>query len=627
MSFIQEKQNNDTKILSPSKLSELDRICSSYMDFQNPKFVVIDGLYYASLIVIHYNHEMEGLFLNQILALDMDIQISMYYDKQNSYDVIKELTYHIGNTGASIKTSAENQQDIEIMGSAFHDAKYIRKQLQVGEEDLFYLTLYIGTYAKTSEELEQNLQRIESVALSIGLTTLRANYRQESALKAVLPFLSNDSHIKKIASRNVLSSGLVSTYPFVSNELFDKDGVLLGINSFDSSIILFDRFNTEKYKNANMFVIGTSGSGKSYFIKLMINRNRFLNIQQFIIDPDREYICLCENLGGTILKLGTNQRINVFDIRKTSLEDGESFLRNKISKLNIFFSLLFDGLSNEEKSLLEEKIIQCYAQKGITEKNESLYVEDTSSKILNRLRFKNFNEMPKLEDLYRLLLKDKKLKKYATILKSYITGSMSFLNGETNVDVSNPLILVDVHDISEKEMPIVMFVVTDFLWDRIKVNRGEKKVIYLDEVWKMIQKNEATADFVFKMFKTIRKYGGAATAITQDISDFFLLEDGKYGRGILNNSSMKCMFQLEENDIHILKDIIHLSEEEMYRLVNMPRGTAIMHAGKNILMMDVIASSKEHALINTDAIHKESKMEDERNEKDYNGVRKSDVKL
>ena len=334
----------------------------------------------------------------------------------------------------------------------------------------------------------------------------------------------------------------------------------------------------------------------------MINRNRFLNIKQLVIDPDREYLKLCEKLDGTIIKFGATQIINVFDIRETSLEEGESFLRNKISKLNIFFSLIFDGINDEESSLLEEKLIECYAQKGIFEDNNSLYEIDDKSKILNKLKFKSQDKMPILGDLFKLLKEDKKLKKYATILKPYVSGSMKYLNNHTNVKSNNKLVIVDIHDVSEKEIPVVMFIVTDFFWDVIKADRSKKKILYLDEVWKMINKNEYTADFVFKLFKTIRKYGGAATAITQDISDFFMLEDGKYGKGILNNSSIKCMFQMEENDINILEKVINLSEEERYRLISMPRGTAIIHASHNSLMVDVIASEKEHKFINTDLV-------------------------
>ena len=148
-----------------------------------------------------------------------------------------------------------------------------------------------------------------------------------------------------------------------------------------------------------------------------------------------------------------------------------------------------------------------------------------------------------------------------------------------------------------------MFIITDYFWDLIKNDRSEKKILYLDEVWKMINKNEYTADFVFNLFKTIRKYGGGATAITQDISDFFMLENGKYGKGILNNSAVKVMFQLEETDIETLEKTINISQDEKYRLINLKRGTSIIHAGRNALMVDIIASPKEHEYITTNYIN------------------------
>ncbi len=597
--------NNDTNTnnhIISNKVEISDKICSSFVDFSNPKYACIDGIYFGALLVINYQREMEKLFLDRIMSLDVDAQITLYYDKQNSYEVIKELTYSIGNTGATIKTTNENQQDMEVIGSLYGDAKYIRKQLQLGDDDLFYLSFYIGVYSSTIEDLEKDLQRVESVAVSTGLTVVRGNFRQEDSLKSLLPYMQETDSTKEIMARNVLTNGLVATYPFITNELFDKDGILIGTNSFDSSLIMIDRFDTKKYKNANMFVVGTSGSGKSYFIKIMINRNRLLNIPQFVIDPDREYTRICEKLNGSLINFGSSQVINVFDIRNTLLEEGESYLINKISKLNIFFSMIFENMNEEDKANLEDIIIQLYKEKGITEDNNSLFEQDEKSKILRKTKFKSSILMPKMDELYNLLKSNKKMKKYATILKPYVLGSLKYLNNYTNVNVDNKLVVIDIHDISDKEMPIVMFIITDYFWDIIKQDRSKKKILYLDEVWKMINKNEYTADFVFKLFKTIRKFGGGATAITQDVSDFFMLEDGKYGKGILNNSAVKCMFQLEETDIDTLEKAVNISQDEKYRLINLKRGTTIIHAGRNAFMVDVVSSPKEHEYITTNYI-------------------------
>lgn len=275
-------------------------------------------------------------------------------------------------------------------------------------------------------------------------------------------------------------------------------------------------------------------------------------------------------------------------------------MQNKINKLNTFFSLLFPEILSEEKSLLEEKIIECYLKKGITFDDSSLYTSDARNNLLAEKRFKKSEDMPTLEDLYKIIKKEKRLKRITTLIKPYINGSMKFLNGHTNVDLSNKFIVADIYNVEESNLPIVMFVITELFWDKIKASRKQKKIIYLDEVWRLINTNEETANFVFKMFKTIRKYGGAATAITQDINDFFALKEGKYGRGILNNSSIKTIFQLEENDLKILKQNINLSEEESYKIQNAKRGTCLLYAGTNHISVQIEASKKEHEFISTD---------------------------
>ena len=295
----------------------------------------------------------------------------------------------------------------------------------------------------------------------------------------------------------------------------------------NKSMIKIDRFDTEKYKNANMCVVGTSGSGKSYFVKLMAMRNRYMNISQYVIDPEREYVKVCKGLGGSIINFEDGNIINVMDIRECSKEDDMNYLQSKLLKLNTFFSLIFPGLTMEERSLLEEKVIECYAKKNITFNEESLYKENKRNLLSNK-KFKETKDMPTLEDLYKVVCKEKRLSKISVLLKPYVSGSMKFLNGYTNIDLSNKFVVADVYNVEEENMSAVMFVITELFWDKIRASRNKKKIIYLDEVWRLIDSNENTANFVFKMFKTIRKYGGAATAITQDINDFFMLSDGKY---------------------------------------------------------------------------------------------------
>lgn len=574
--------------------AEIYDIYPSYLDTNNPNYIKCDDKYIACLMIINYNKEMEGGFLDKLLSLEMDMSLSIFYEKQNKSEIIKKLTYHIGNTGSDMKEIGENQVDSDIVSTTYTDAKYIRRELQIAAEDFYYVHIYISIYASDTQKLEQNMQRIEGIARGIGLTTRRASYRQMKVFNTCMPLMKNNKNLKELTRRNVLTSGLVSTYPFLSNELCDEKGVLLGTNEDNNTIVMVDRFDSKKYKNANMFVIGTSGSGKSYFTKLMTMRNRYMNIAQYIIDPEREYSKICKKLGGSIINFEDGNTINIMDIRETSKEEGQGYLQNKIGKLNTFFSLIFPEITPEERSLLEEKIIECYKKKKITFDDETLYKEDVSSKLITNKRFKKTTDMPILEDLYKLIKKQKKLLKISTLLKPYIDGSLKFFNGYTNIDLSNKLIVADIYKIEEAALPAVMYIITELFWDKIKEYRNKKKIIYLDEVWRLIGSNEETANFVLKIFKTIRKYGGAATAITQDINDFFVLQDGKYGRSILNNASIKCIFQLEENDIKILEKNINLSEEEIYKIQNAKRGKCLLNAGSTHIKLSVESSDMEH---------------------------------
>ena len=360
-----------------------DNIYPTFVDTRDPKYMLIDNKYVASLFVINYNRETEGGFLDRLISSNISFEMSIFYDKRNSFETLKSLTSYIGNAGSNLKMSSKNQIDIDLMNTSYENAKYIKKQIQVENDDIYFLNIYILTSADSLEELESNLQRIEGIAAGSGLATRRAIFRQELLFKCSLPILYNPNEIKNISKRNVLSSGIISTYPFLSNELCDDTGILIGVNALNNSIVMVDRFDSEKYKNANMCVIGASGSGKSYFLKLMIARNRLLNIEQYIIDPDREYIDICVELGGTYLNFGKENIINVMEIREIILDEDESFLQNKIQKLMAFFSIILPNLSDEEKSNLEEKIIECYKEKGITFDNNSLYSANENGKLLS----------------------------------------------------------------------------------------------------------------------------------------------------------------------------------------------------------------------------------------------------
>ena len=174
----------------------------------------------------------------------------------------------------------------------------------------------------------------------------------------------NHCDVKEASKRNILTEGLVATYPFISSSICEKNGIFIGKNLYNNSLIFIDRYDENKYKNANMCIFGTSGAGKSYYTKLNILRYRLLGIEQYVIDPEREYDNLSKSLNGTMIKLGPNSNsyINIFDIREKSIENDEKgFLASKIIKLMGFFNLVFGVLNDVDTLLIDVKIILTYS--------------------------------------------------------------------------------------------------------------------------------------------------------------------------------------------------------------------------------------------------------------------------
>jgi conjugal transfer ATP-binding protein TraC len=578
-----------------------DEIAPAYINTKNPKNIEIDGTYYSGIIIVNYNRENTELILRKIIDTNINMNISCFYEKQDAYKTIRNLSYHIANVGVDLKDGKTNSMDIDIAAFTYNDAKYIRKEIQVNNEDIYFLYIYLDIFSKDEKELEYLLNKIEGIIESTGMQTRRANFRQEQILITCMPFMENNKLLKPAAKRNVLTSGIICTYPFISSAIFDENGIFYGTNIYNDSLIFIDKYNENKYKNANMCVFGTSGSGKSFFIKLQIIRYFLLEIEQYVIDPDREYDNIAKNLEGTIIKIGpsTETYLNVLDIRQDSIEDEKGFLATKVSKLIGFFNLIFGNMDEEEKAILEEKIIKCYNKKGITFDDNTLY-KNEKNKINIKPIFKESTDMPILEDLYNILGEEEKTKKMQIKLIPFVKGSLKFFNNYTNIELNNKLIIADIYELGEENLKYGMYLFVDLFWDKIKENRKNKKIIYLDEVWRLIgiTSNKNVASFIYKIFKTIRKYGGSSVAITQDISDLFSLENGTYGKSIINNSSNKAFFSLEEENISILSEYTNLSEKEKVEIRSLKRGESLLFAGDEHILTKIECADYEKEIIN-----------------------------
>ena len=559
-----------------------------YISLINPQYIEIDGMFFSSLLIINYNRIFQELIFKNILEINENILISIYVEKNNQYKIIKEIARNIGNTTVDLEKINNSRIDIDIARSSLEDAKYIRKEMQLNNQQLLYFYTYITTYSKNKEELKNQINKIEEILQNIGLKCKKTYFRQEQTILANLPLNKNNNDIKKAVKRNILTDGIKGTYPFITSTIYDEKGILYGTDINNNSIIIIDKFDREKYKNSNTCIFGSSGSGKSYFTKIQILRNYILDINQYIIDPEREYEKISKSLNGSLIKIGPASKtyINIFDIREDSLEENEEgYLATKLNKLIGFFKLIFKDITDEERTELENKIIKIYKNKNINFNDNSLFINN---------KFKTSLDMPILEDLYNEL--NEKMQKK---IEPFIKGSLKCFNNYTNIELNNKLIIGDIYELGEENIQYGMYIFIELFWDKIKKDRNLRKIIYLDEIWRLIgvTSNKETASFIYKIFKTIRKYGGGATAITQDVSDLFSLEEGAYGKSILNNSELKLFFSLEEENIKTLEKYIDINEKEKIEIKSLRKGECLFFVGKDHILTKINSDKFEQELI------------------------------
>ena len=559
-----------------------------YINLTNPQYIEIDGMFFSSLLIINYNRIFRELIFKNILEINENILISIYIEKNNQYKIIKEIAKNIGNTTVDLEKINNSRIDIDIAKSSLEDAKYIRREMQLNNQQLLYFYTYITTYSKNKEELKNQINKIEEILQNSGLKSKKSYFRQEQTILANLPLNKNNYDIKRAVKRNILTDGIKGTYPFITSTIYDEQGILYGTDINNNSLIIIDKFDREKYKNSNTCIFGSSGSGKSYFTKIQVLRNYILNINQYIIDPEREYEKISKSLNGSLIKIGPASKtyINIFDIREDSLEENEEgYLATKLNKLIGFFKLIFQDITEEERTELENKIIKIYKNKNIDFNDKSLFKNN---------KFKTSTDMPILEDLYKEL--NKKMQKK---IEPFITGSLKCFNNYTNIELNNKLIIGDIYELGEENIQFGMYIFIELFWDKIKKDRNSRKIIYLDEIWRLIgiTSNKETASFIYKIFKKKKKYGGGATAITQDVSDLFSLEEGAYGKSILNNSELKLFFSLEEENIKTLEKYIDINQKEKIEIKSLRKGESLFFVGQDHILTKINSDKFEQELI------------------------------
>lgn len=596
----------DAELTDEDKLGILtvqDVLAPTESDLTHKEYIIVDGTYYAYLYISGYGYptQAELAWLSPLVELGDGISISYFLNKRRKEQVLQKVSKTTMMNRSRMRDVEDTRADFEEMDDAISSGLYIKEQLNREGEEFYYMHTLIEVTAGDPETLEQRIKQVQNRCASMNMSIRRAEYCHEQCFMSMLPLCKLDADIEKKTRRNILTQGAAGAFPFSSFELCDDKGILLGINLHNSSTVILDNFNSDIYSNGNMAIFGMTGAGKTYTILLMAMRFRMNGTQVFVIAPEKgfEYRGPCEALGGQYIKLarGSTDCINIMDIRRTTLDIDDnlaghdsrrdSVMLDVVQDIKTYFGLRYPAMTPEERYRLNSALIECYGRFGITKDNNSLLRPDGS-----------FKEMPTLADLYPIVNVVPELKNIAVIVKDLVESGMG---GKTNVDLRSSFIVMDTSSAREEDLAATTFLATVFIRDEMSRSRTRKKAVFGDELWIIAGKegNEQASEFVIKLVKTIRGYGGIFVSCTQNTIDYFALNSGKFGDAVLNNSRLKLLLQMEEPEALKLKEKVGLSDEEVMQILRCGRGQGLLCAGKNRIAVEIRSSQTQYDLITT----------------------------
>ncbi len=570
-----------------------------FIDNTNFRYINIDGKYIATICITKYPKKINFLELANILPKYIQFEMSIFLKKQETMKVLKELTYNISRFKAEIDTTNKNQIDVDILDKLTNDAKKLRYEIQINNEQVYHTYMYITIKSDNKNDILYALKKFRSILYSKMLISNTLNFRHLQGYLSTLPLNSLNESISKPTCTNMTTSNIVNIFPFFTDTIFDKNGIIFGYTNLNNKICSIDMFNN-KYTNSNMCIFGSSGSGKSYFVKLLILRQSIVNIKQYVFDPEGEYTNISSQVGGEYIDFNnkTNKYLNILDIYEIDLIE-ENFFKNKIKSVYDFLNKVLFIEPNYKEYMLNA-IKKAYIDKGIDEDINSMYIVSSKDKIYVNKTVKDSKYMPILVDVYENLKlnlsnNSKAIKKLICSFEQILID-YNFLNKRSTINLNNELIVFNLSGLDIR-MSNILF---EFLIGQIiNIIRNEKvkSIIYIDEVWKFIYNNISSAEQIFMLFKTIRKLNAGIVTITQDVSDFFSKDLGAYGKSIINNSFIKMFFKMEYSDSEILSKIGILNTNELSNIAALDKGSMIMLLQSNIINLNVKSNEHEDRLI------------------------------
>lgn len=541
-----------------------DYICPNTFEFKSDYFKMGDRygrvLYLkecATFIRDNIISELTDLDKNMMLSIDMKpvpMEVAIKKAERVRLGVETNIANWQRKQNENNNFSAVIPYDLEKQRE---ESKEFLDDLIARDQKMFLATITIVHTADSKEELDNDTESLVTTANKHMCQLATLKFQQLDGLNTVMP-----SGVKRIKVTRTLTTESLSVFmPFKVQEIQDSQGIYYGKNVISKNMILIDR---RKLQNGNSFIVGVSGSGKSFTAKqeILSIALRDKDADIIVLDPEAEYKPLIKALGGEVIKISatSENHINALDLNRDYDEK-----KPIVAKSEFILSLC-------------EQVINTITP------NQKAIIDRCSNLVYKYYEQGNYEGIPPtLDDFRNLLLKqeEKDAKDIALALELFTKGSLNTFSKQTNVETNKRLICYDIIDLGEQLTPIGMLVILDSVLNRISKNRkkGKRTYIFIDEIY-LLFKYKYTSEFIYKLWKRIRKYGGCATGITQNIEEIL---DNKDARLMLANSELIIMLNQSASDRERLANLLKISEMEMKHITNVSSGEGLIRVRSSLI--------------------------------------------
>ena len=555
--------------LAPSGLSTKDFIAPSSFRFGEGRYFRMGRKIGAVSFLEILAPELNDRILADMLDLETGVIVNLHIRSIDQSEAIKTIKRKITDLDKmkieEQKKAVRSGYDMDIIPSDLAtyggEAKNLLQDLQSRNERMFLLTFLVVNMADTKRKLENDIFAASGIAQKYNCALTRLDYQQEDGLMSSVPLGENRIAIE----RGLTTSSTAIFIPFITQELFQTgEALYYGLNALSNNMILCDR---KQLKNPNGLILGTPGSGKSFSAKREIV-NAFLITTDtiYVSDPECEYAPVVNRLHGQVINLSPNstQYINPMDINLNYSEDDNPLALKSDFLLSLCELVIGgkEGLQPVDKTVIDRAVRNVYRP----------FLADPDPA-----------KMPILGDLYDELLKqpEPEAARIAAALELYVSGSLNVFNHRTNVELNNRLVCFDIKQLGKQLKKLGMLIVQDQVWNRVTVNRAEKKATryYMDE-FHLLLKEEQTAAYSVEIWKRFRKWGGIPTAITQNVKDLLSSHEVE---NIFENSDFVLMLNQAQGDRAILAKQLGISPQQMKYVTHTEAGEGLLFYGNVIL--------------------------------------------